>query len=673
MPPPVKPQPPKRPAAPPAQQVSERTHIARYGRWWKRLPGVPKTSAGYDLLQEVAIEKYICGNYDAVAALPGSQLNPWTWHFRRFISLMLDRPETNPRYRFEWNPYAMRMLEEAYKNNFLAVAGHASCSKSEFFALYAIGRFLIGARFPESANSPAVPVASPEYVKVFITSTSLDESRGRIWGVVEGYWAEICRFFGGEQYMQAKLISSTGKIVRINSDGRQNQLSGITLVAGGKGQDKDASTKIGFKNRCVIFIADELPLLTHALYNTAITNLQSNDYLQFIGIGNPTSAFDPLGVFMEPEEGWASVDETFDGWKTKRGYCIRFDGEKSPNVQAGREVWKGILSLRTVTDLRESLGPKSPEYYRMVRGYLSPDGDANAIYTEVELISSGSQGKVTTWLDSPEMIAFLDPAFSHGGDEAPMCVAKLGQYHSPIHQRSVKGIERVETINLMALVDASNKEVDRNQQLVNLFHAECDKRGIKVENRGVDSTGAGDPFSTLMAITMGRGFQMVSFAGAPSDKTVGPTNSRSGKDRFANRVSELWYVGKDFMKAGQIRGLDPETCIQMCARMYKLVDREKVEVESKKIMKQRTNGRSPDRADAFFGCIEIARRRHGLSSLTRAAARTALPSAPENRTAYRQAALESTLSGRSGKARFSDLNGPTLSGANGFADSQRFG
>lgn len=661
MPPPVK------RAAPPQQPaVSERTHVARYGRWWKRLPGVPKSSAGYDLLQEVAIEKYICGNYDAVVALPGSQLNPWTWHFRRFISLMLDRPETNPRYRFEWNPYAMRMLEEAYANNFLAVAGHASCSKSEFFALYAIGRFLIGARFPDA------PVASPEYVKVFITSTSLDESRGRIWGVVEGYWAEICRFFGGEQYMQAKLVSSLGKIVRVNPDGKQNQLSGITLVAGGKGQDKDASTKIGFKNRCVIFIADELPLLTHALYNTAITNLQSNDYLQFIGIGNPTSPFDPLGVFMEPEEGWAAVDETFDGWKTKRGYCIRFDGEKSPNVLAGREVWKGILSLRTVTDLRESLGPKSPEYYRMVRGFLSPDGDAFAIYTAVEITSSGSQGKVSTWLNSYTLISFLDPAFSHGGDEADMCVARVGEYYSPIHQRSVKGIELVEVINLMTLVDASNREVDRNQQLVNLFHEESAKRGIKIEDRGVDSTGAGDPFSTIMAITMGRGFQMVSFAGAPSDKTVGTTNSRSGKDRFANRVSELWYVGKDFMKAGQIRGLDPETCIQMCARMYKLVDREKVEVESKKIMKQRTNGRSPDRADAFFGCIEIARRRHGLSSLARAAPRKALPSAPANRNATRHAALEAAVTGRTGKARFSDLNVPSLSSVGGFADQTRF-
>lgn len=644
-------------AAPTAQQM-EKTHIARYGRWWKRLPGVPKTSAGYDLLQEVSTEKYICGNYDAVAALPGSQLNPWTWHFRRFISLMLDRPETNPRYRFEWNPYAMRMLEEAYANNFLAVAGHASCSKSEFFALYAIGRFLIGARFPDC------PVASPEYVKVFITSTSLDESRGRIWGVVEGYWAEICRFFGGEQYMQAKLISSLGKIVRVGPDGKQNQLSGITLVAGGKGQDKDASTKIGFKNRCVIFIADELPLLTHALYNTAITNLQSNDYLQFIGIGNPTSAFDPLGVFMEPEEGWNSIDENFDGWKTKRGYCIRFDGEKSPNVLAGREVWKGILGLRTVTDLRESLGPKSPEYYRMVRGFLSPDGDMFAIYTEVEILSSGSQQKVTTWLDSPVMIGFLDPAFSHGGDEAPICFARVGTYYSPIHQRNVKGIERVDTINLMAKVDASDKETDRNQQLVNLFHEECVKRGIKVEDRGLDSTGAGDPFSTIVATTMGRGFQMVSFAGAPSDKTVGTTNARSGKDRFANRVTELWYVGKDFMKAGQIRGLDPTTCIQMCARMYKQVDREKVEVESKKIMKQRTNGRSPDRADAFFGCIEIARRRHGLTSLARAARRTAMPSAPVDE---RFAALEAALSGRTGKARFSDLALPGISSDNGWA------
>lgn len=645
-----------RPAAP---QPSERTHVARYGRWWPKLQAVPRTSAGMALLQEVSIEKYICGNYEELVKDPKHQFNSWAWHFRRFISLMLDRPECNR--RFEWNPYAMRMLEAALENNFLAVAGHASCSKSEFFAIYAIGRFLIGARFPDK------PAASPDYVKVFITSTSLEESRGRIWGVVEAYWSEICRFFGGEEFMSAKLVSSMGKIVRINpADGRPNQLAGIALVAGGKGQDKDASTKIGFKNRCVIFIADELPLLTHSLYNTAITNLQSNEYLQFIGIGNPTSAFDPLGVFMEPEEGWASVNENMDGWKTKRGYCIRFDGEKSPNVLAGREVWKGVLTLRTVTELREALGPKSPEYYRMVRGFLSPDGDAYAIYTEVEIVTTGSQQKVSTWLTSPIMVAFLDPAFSHGGDEAPVCFSRVGEYYSAIHQRQVKGIERVETINLMALVDANNKEVDRNQQLANLFHAECTKRGVAVEDRGVDSTGGGDPFSTILATTMGRGFQMVSFAGSPSDKVVGGTNLRLGKDRFTNRVTELWYVGKDFMKAGQIRGLDPDTCIQMCARMYKRAEREKVEVESKQVMKSRTNGKSPDRADAFFGCIEIARRRYGLISQAKAVRKTALPSAPVDE---RYAALEAALEMRKGKARFSDLAPTAMSNMTGWADA----
>jgi len=103
--------------------------------------------------------------------------------------------------------------------------------------------------------------------------------------------------------------------------------------------------------------------------------------------------------------------------------------------------------------------------------------------------------------------------------------------------------------------------------------------------------------------------------------------------------------------------------------MYKLVDREKVEAESKKVMKQRTNGRSPDRADAFFGCVEIARRRHGLTSLARAARRTALPSAPIDR---RHAALEAAVTSRAGKGRYSDLSLETTSSNYGWAD-QSFG
>ena len=37
------------------------------------------------------------------------------------------------------------------------------------------------------------------------------------------------------------------------------------------------------------------------------TPMSTDKPSQSIGISNPTSAFDPFGVFMEPKEGWASV------------------------------------------------------------------------------------------------------------------------------------------------------------------------------------------------------------------------------------------------------------------------------------------------------------------------------------------------------------------------------
>ena len=621
--------------AAPTQQDMQRTHVAKYGYWWKRLPGVPRESAGYEVLMDIHVERYILGNYDR-AKNAGAKLLPWTEHFKRFVTLIWGRAECMR--KFSWNPYACRMLENAHENNYLAVAGHASSGKSEFFALWAICSYLIGATHPDHPGKPA----SPEHVKVFLTSTTMEESMGRIWGVVEAYWSEACRCFGGEQYMNAKLVSSGKKIIHIGHlDNKPNQLAGIVLVAAGKGNDSDAKTKIGFKNRSVVFIADELPLLTHAIYEHVLANLHTNPHFQFIGIGNFTSAFDPFGVFSEPKDGWASVDENTDEWLMKDGKCIRFDGEKSPNVIAGREVWAGLLTLDVLLAHRERLGTKSPEYYRMVRSFLSPDGDNHAIYTETEIVSSHSQSKVATWITSPRLVAFLDPSFSQGGDEAPLCICRVGTFYNPLMQRNVTCIERIETINLMHGVDASNRETDRNQQLVDAMHKECTERGIAVEDRGVDSTGAGDPFSTLMGITMGRGFQMISFAGAASDKPVSATDRRPGKVRFANRVSELWGVGKELMRAGQIRGLDPDTINQMTARLYALVGKECMEVESKKVMRKRTNGKSPDRADAFFGCVEIARRRHGLTSIA-SFARRPVPQAAPNYD-RRQEAMEQRL------------------------------
>lgn len=548
------------------------------------------------------IERYILEHYDELAGV--GKIQSWEEHFKRFVSIIWGRPECKR--KFLWNPYAERMLDGARKHKFLGISGHASSGKTEFGGIWALANFFI----------------KPLKTKVFVTSTSLEESRMRIWGVIEAYWNEAEEFFKayGSNNMPGKLVSSKGKILGVDLQTRKvNSLTGVALIAGGKGQDKDASTKIGFKAERVILIGDELPLLTHKLYEAADSNLFANPDFQMIGIGNLTSIFDPFGVFAEPAAGWDSITEDMLGWETKRGYCIRFNGEHSPNVVAGKELYPGLLTLEKLDEYKRKLGERSPGYYRMIKSFPCPTGQVDYIYSEPELVKNMAAQKGTPWLERPTPLAFLDPAFSHGGDRAAAAFGLFGKVQHPVTRSTYYVLEKTETIDLMIKVEARHKTLDRNQQLAEMYKKECEARGVAVMNRGVDSTGGGDPFATVLALTMGQGVLSVSFAGAASEKAVSATDRRTGKERFKNRVSELWYIGKEFLVSNQIRGLDAVTMQELCARTYKEIG-DKVKVESKDDMKERTNGRSPDFADAWVGLIEVARQRFGFTPAARAKA-----------------------------------------------------
>lgn len=84
-------------------------------------------------------------------------------------------------------------------------------------------------------------------------------------------------------------------------------------------------------------------------------------------------------------------------------------------------------------------------------------------------------------------------------------------------------------------------------------------------------------------------------------------------------VSELWYVGREFIRSGQLKGLQPDIVTEMVARTYEETGGV-VRVESKDDMKLRTK-KSPDIADSLFLTLHIARMRHGLSSTETSAKR----------------------------------------------------
>jgi hypothetical protein len=106
----------------------------------------------------------------------------------------------------------------------------------------------------------------------------------------------------------------------------------------------------------------------------------------------------------------------------------------------------------------------------------------------------------------------------------------------------------------------------------------------------------------------------VNFSGSPSDTYVRANDTNTSKNQFDRRVSELWWVGREFMKYGQIRGMTFDVAHELKARKYDTVkgpDGLKISVETKKDMKKRL-GFSPDLGDAWTVLLDLCRARLGF-------------------------------------------------------------
>jgi hypothetical protein len=206
-------------------------------------------------------------------------------------------------------------------------------------------------------------------------------------------------------------------------------------------------------------------------------------------------------------------------------------------------------------------------------------------------------------------VAGVDPAFTNGGDRTILYTALVG-YNSDGHYVFEFG----ESILLND--DASNKAIPRTYQIVQQIKDHCVKRGVLPENVAVDATGAGSPFCDVLAGEWSNRFMRVGFGGRASDKRVSQNSKLTGEELYVNRVSELWFVGKELMRTKQLFGIDSDLAQEITNRNYDLVKSGtlRVRIESKPEFKSRF-GRSPDLADAAFLALDCARQRLGLVAI----------------------------------------------------------
>lgn len=488
--------------------------------------------------------------------------------------------------KFDWHPWAERMIEEVCENKYLSVAGCASSGKSDTFAVYGIVCF----------------IADPVNTRVLVTSTTLKDSRLRIWGRIKEYWNAIPGAPG-------KLVDSQGMIKYVDPEtGVADESSGIVLIAGESKKEKESIKKlIGFKRRRVIVLADELPELSPTILEAALSNLDSNPFFQLVGIGNPNSRFDAHGVFSKPKDGWGSVAATADEWETDYGKCIRFDAELSPNITAGKVLYPYLCTEEKLAAKKKELGEDSLLYWRMFRGFWCPTGSAAGIYSEADITQFGADERLVRWTTIADRIAFIDTSFTAGGDRAMAYFGWIGETMSgsKVLVYDSEGVVISESVG-----DPKGFSF----QVAEKFRDLCKKEQIPVNCVGLDVTGGGAPFADILASVWGAGFHRVLFSGSASSKPVSATDPRPCNEVYANRVSELWGIGVQYIRTGQLKGIGKALAQEMVSRLYTTGNKGVIEVESKRKMKART-GKSPDEADAAFGLLDLARERFSFDCL----------------------------------------------------------
>lgn len=498
---------------------------------------------------------------------------------------------------WEWNPNAVSIIEEKMNEKWLMVAGHASSSKSQSMVVWGVVNYLL----------------DPWNTKVIVTSTTLKQAKRKIWAEVDQCWHQAIRHraktYGismdeAERQLPGKFMADG--IIRYRGQNGETDAAGMEVIAGDSASAKDSVEKLqGMKRQRIFVLLEELASLEPALMNTVTGNLMANPNTDIIGAFNPDSHYDEAGKASEPIEGWGSITHDSIRWRNKRGITLRFDGAKSPNVVAGETKWRGLLTKQVYEQKEIELGKDSKFFWSQYRGFWSPTGSKESVFTEEEILQYGADKPVANeWISPPAMCAFMDPSYEHGGDRAFLSVGKCGD--AMIEGRSRKVLSYTELIQLDADI---NKKEDKTEQIVDKFVEECKRRGISPENAGYDATGASALYSVIK-IKWSDKVMAVKFGEKASDAPISKVDKRPASDEYSRISDEIWYAAKPLIRSHQIKGLQPDAILEMTNRTFKRKNG-KIQLETKDEMKERAL-RSPDRADAVLGLSHLCRQRLGL-------------------------------------------------------------
>lgn len=540
------------------------------------LTRVPVYGVSFNLTNNPQLAQILQGDltrelffFKNASTLPGYSGPGTYYHCKNVIDMLWQQ---QGRKRFQWWDGLETSLEEFCQTNEVLLTGPGSYSKTFAASLYSLVFWL----------------CDPLRSGVLCCSTTLPGLKRRLWGEIRTLFIAVRNMVGAGNLVDSLTAIQTEK---------GNMIRGLFGIAVAEGEESKALGRIiGFHPPRLLVVVDELTDVSWAIIEALVNLFGAKEKAQFIGIGNASSIFDSHGKMCEPAAGWNSVSVETERYETKRGgIVLHYDAYKCPNVLQGRKIYDFLPTKEDVDKTAKDFGENSPQMWRFRRGWWAPEGTVKSILSE-PLINQFMCMMKASWQDETTKIAFLDPAFE-GGDRCVLRPALVG--------KSATGIDQMEFGEAVIIKTDLTQNKPLHYQIAHQVRDTCIAWGVGPEHFGMDTTGEGGGLADIISEEWGHGIIRVEFGGKASDMPVSQTDDRPASEVYKNKVCELWYSFRVSVMANQIRGLDPETAVELCNRLYEV--KAKIELETKAEMKVRYR-RSPDLGDNACIGNEVARR-----------------------------------------------------------------
>lgn len=450
-------------------------------------------------------------------------------------------------------------------------------------------------------------LSMPERTTINVCSTSMKMTMRRILGKIRGVirmWDRQAVLDGREK-APLKFSRQEGKLAYVDPEtDDQDEEAGIFGIPIVKGAEEEAVNRIiGTHNTAVCLVMDELQGIGEAVLS-AWTNLsKGTEEAKFLGMGNPYSRWDSLGIASEPVDGWESINVNSDFWRTRMGMCYRFDGLKSPAIQ-DPERYPYYLTAKQIEEERKQGNEDTPRWWQMIRGFMPPEGLVQTLITQT-LIDKHNMTQQVQWKSPPVKLVALDEAFSIDGDRCMLVTADVG-----VATDGKVVVQFGQNISLPLKLTESGEIIE--YYIFRKTKELCDSMDVPPENFGMDITASQVGFAAIFLKEWSSQIYQCQFGGGASDRPFSDNDPRPSNQVYANRVTELWYTFRRFALAGQIRGMSMAACKEACDRRL-INDKDKrIRIEGKADIKSRSSY-SPDIMDGHVIITAMCMERFGMA------------------------------------------------------------